>query len=457
MPDVVRDKTRKVVQLVGEIDRQPGGHAPQTFTKWRLYGTDLGTPLDFGRGHELWFLFGDAWTAEKRADGSLVPKISDGKRPLEDKDALMPPYNSFHPFNADPVGVARSNITAESLSGMFELIFRHAPDGDYATLEMPGVSLLTNKVPTGAINTPSGVYVFATGKRFRSGDEPGGVGAQCSWVARWSDLTTLKTEPPYHFSTGRFANYLVPVVGGVNDGTGTPGHPTAGEVVWLWGTGFPNRQSCVRLAYVPLGEIGNWRTQKDGDIEQRVRDNAWRFFCKTDRGDLWVKDEWKATPLFDCPSVGEFSVAWNQYLGLWLMLYGNPDPRGILCRWANKPWGPWSKGIIIFEPWQDNGYHRFMHLPNPAPRPGEPDPNPDGLSDIGRENDPGGEYAPIIIPRYTLGSGRSTTIRYTMSIWNPYTVVIMESELRLRREGIFGIVAQAFENALARVLSWIGR
>jgi hypothetical protein len=71
------------------------------------------------------------------------------------------------------------------------------------------------------------------------------------------------------------------------------------------------------------------------------------------------------------------------------MLYANPDPRGILCRWASKPWGPWSKGIIIFEPWQDNGYEHFMHFP------GANDPNQDRLSDPGREDQPGGEYAPI--------------------------------------------------------------
>jgi len=42
-----------------------------------------------------------------------------------------------------------------------------------------------------------------------------------------------------------------------------------------------------------------------------------------------------------------------------------------------------------------------------------------------------------------------------MSTWNPYTVVIIESELRLRREGIFTSVLQVSENALARVSAWL--
>jgi hypothetical protein len=471
MRDVVRGKTQKVVQLVGEADYHSGGNPPQTFTKYGLYGSDLGTPLDFGpsgsfrttredqlrraphRG--LWFLFGDAWTAVRRDDGLLEPKIADNGLPLDDNSALTPPYNKYHPFNADPVGIAPPNVTAENLDNTFELTFFVAPDPDrdqgYATLEVPGVNLLTNKVPTGAICTPSGdVYVFVTGKPFQIGGDPaliadaivaardavvsvGGDGDQYSWVARWSDLTTLKTEPPYLFSTGHFANYLVPVIGGVADGTGTPAHPTDGEVVWLWGTGFPNRQSSVRLAYVPL---------------RRVSDRAaWRFFRRTKSGDSWVKDEAEATPLFNCPSVGEFSVAWNKYLGLWLMLYGCSDPRGILCRWAAKPWGPWSEGIILFDPWTDGGYGYFMHAAD----------REDGLEDFGRGGVWGGEYAPIIIPRYTLGSGKTTKIRYTMSTWNPYTAVIMESELRRRdwRDEIFVTVIRAWQNAFTQGQRWL--
>ena len=453
MPDLVRGKTRKIVQLVGEIDRQRREHPPQTFTQCRLYGTDLGTPLDFGPGRELWFLFGDAWSATVKpvSDHLKVPLLEPAL--YDDSEALRHPYNRDHPFNADPVGRAEASVTAKNLDGAFQLNFfaatKPGQSQEYATLEIPGVNLLTEQVPTGAINTPSGVYVFATGKPFHEGDDPKKKVPQCSWVALWSDLTSLRTEPPYLFSEGRFANYLVPVVGGVNDGTRTPGHPEKGAVVWLWGTGFPNRQSSVRLAYVPLGEIGD--SKEIGDVKQRLRGEAWRFFHGSNGAVSWVAQESRATPVFNCPCVGEFSVAWNKHLGLWLMLYACADPRGILCRWAADPWGPWSEGVIIFEPWEDNGYKHFIHSPEPT------NPNEDGQSDLGRETDAGGEYAPIMIPRYTLGSRGFTKIRYTMSTWNPYTVVMMESELRLRREGIFGIVAQAFENALERVLSWIGR
>ncbi|HJZ82273.1 MAG TPA: DUF4185 domain-containing protein [Pyrinomonadaceae bacterium] len=429
MANLKRGKTRKIVQLVGEEDREDTERpVPRTFSRYGLYGTDLGTPLDFGPGGPLWFLFGDAWTAEKLKDGKLDPKVYD------DKSALKPPYNHFRPFNADPVGVAPSNATAQNLDDKFELSFFQAADGRYATLEMPGVSLLTEKVPTGAIKTPGGVYVFATGKPFRDGGDPSGDDPARSWVARWSNMETLKTDPPYEFSQANFGNYLFPVVGGVK-GSGIPGHPTEGEVVWLWGTRYPNRQSSVRLAYVPLAQIGD-----------RC---AWRFFTHTSWSGAarWHHDEGRAAALFENSSVGEFSVAWNQNLGQWLMLYGCPDPRGIVCRAADNPWGPWSESLVVFEPWDDNGYKHFMHIPTQ-----------DALNDLGHDY-PGGEYAPILIPRYTLGSRNRTTIRYTMSTWNPYTVVIMESELwpASLADEISRLAGRVSRNILDWLRRWIWR
>jgi hypothetical protein len=215
MPDVVRGRTRKIVQLVGAIDRQRSGPPPQSFLKIRRYGTDLGTPLDVGP-RELFFLFGDAWTAEgDRHDTDLAPNVYKD----DDSEALKTPYNPDHPFNADPVGFAPPDVTAENLDATFELDFRMSsqPEDDggpgYGTLEIPGVSLLTAKVPTGAINTPSGAYVFATGKSFQPGGNPGGDGIQCSWVARWAiPRSTLETEPPYLFFDGTFCE--LPRAGG---------------------------------------------------------------------------------------------------------------------------------------------------------------------------------------------------------------------------------------------------
>jgi len=44
-----------------------------------------------------------------------------------------------------------------------------------------------------------------------------------------------------------------------------------------------------------------------------------------------------------------------------------------------------------------------------------------------------GEYGPFVIPRFTTGDSRSTTIYFLMSTWNPYQVFLMKSTLRLQR------------------------
>ena len=47
-----------------------------------------------------------------------------------------------------------------------------------------------------------------------------------------------------------------------------------------------------------------------------------------------------------------------------------------------------------------------------------------------RENEWGGEYGPYQFGRLATGDAASTTIYFTMSTWNPYTVVLMKATLR---------------------------
>ena len=72
-----------------------------------------------------------------------------------------------------------------------------------------------------------------------------------------------------------------------------------------------------------------------------------------------------------------------------------------------------------------------MHNPSIVP-----DPPGDGLNGptIG-DNDPyttaGVIYAPLMIERFTTVAGNTLKIYYTMSTWNPYTVVKMRSEFTI--------------------------
>jgi hypothetical protein len=43
----------------------------------------------------------------------------------------------------------------------------------------------------------------------------------------------------------------------------------------------------------------------------------------------------------------------------------------------------------------------------------------------------GGEYAPLMIGRFTEVDGDRLRIFYTVSTWNPYAVVLMESDFKI--------------------------
>jgi hypothetical protein len=94
-------------------------------------------------------------------------------------------------------------------------------------------------------------------------------------------------------------------------------------------------------------------------------------------------------------------------------------------RSAEAPWGPWSEGTVVFEPWRDQGYGHFMHISAKFKK------GRDALGDPKRDDEWGGEYGPYIMARFTSGSGGRCRIYYTMSTWNPYQVVVMRTDLKL--------------------------
>ena len=93
----------------------------------------------------------------------------------------------------------------------------------------------------------------------------------------------------------------------------------------------------------------------------------------------------------------------------------------------DKP-GKKFKGVVIFEPWRDNGYGHFMHISAKFQE------KTDTLSDPKRDDQWGGEYGPYVMSRFTTGTNRQCRIYYTMSTWNPYQVVVMRSDLHLGTE-----------------------
>jgi hypothetical protein len=135
----------------------------------------------------------------------------------------------------------------------------------------------------------------------------------------------------------------------------------------------------------------------------------------------------------DDGTAGNVSVIYATNLNLWLMTYDGgrgtgplkTRTTGVYFSYAPQPWGPWSTPQLIFNKYRDNGAGVFIYDPatNDASLAGptvDPATAPPATT-------PGGDFAPIMIERFTRITNSTLFIYYTMSTWNPYTVVKMRS------------------------------
>ncbi len=359
----VAGSTKKICQLTGDLDRQTGQPTINlTQTNFGVRGTDLG--FSFLHEGRTYFLFGDT--------------IGD--------------------HGGDSIAYTQDTQPDDCL----ELTFVTGPDERYLPPSVPGISLEAFEVPVGGFSANGAMYVFFTTDH----TETRIMGR--SVLAR-SDDAAQSFAYLYDVSTDKFIN-LVPVI---VDNASIPSLPeTTGQGLLVWGTGT-YRQSNSYLAYVPLDQVEDRR--------------AWSFYAGLDPetgAPTWSADEAEAADLFVHPRLGEFSVAWNEDLAKWLMFYNSSEPRGITLRSADAPWGSWSDGEIIFDPWEDGGYCDFMHVSHK-------DRNCDSVQDPGRDDVWAGEYGPYIIPSLAHMQDGVTTVYFVLSTWNPYAVMLMKVNLIL--------------------------
>lgn len=135
---------------------------------------------------------------------------------------------------------------------------------------------------------------------------------------------------------------------------------------------------------VPSGRLGGVSLMK---VAQRdVEDlGAYRYFAGTDDAGepTWSADAADAAILIDRPT-GELSVAWNDYLGRWLMTTMADNADAVMYEGVT-PVGPWSEPHVLY-----------------------------------RQADLPGLYAPFMHPSYVADGGR--TVYFGMSHWLPYNV-----------------------------------
>jgi uncharacterized protein DUF4185 len=275
-----------------------------------------------------------------------------------------------------------------------ELEFFQDRDGKWLPPTVPGISLGAFEVPSGGISIGEGIYVVFTTDHSKAR----AMGRSVLAVSR-DDGRTWKLL--YELSRDKFINVSMCF----GDGW-----------LFIFGSG-EYRKSTVCLARVRSNEIG-----RRSRIEYLVGSG-------TNREPKWSSREADAMALFPNDQIGEFSVSYVEPVKRYVMLYNSGKPRGIVMRSATLPRGPWSDGVVIFDPARDNGYGHFMHVP-PSVKGQH-----DALSDPNLTEEWGGEYGPYLMARYTTTGDGRCRIYYTMSTWNPYQVMVMQSDLRLADAG----------------------
>jgi uncharacterized protein (TIGR03437 family) len=265
---------------------------------------------------------------------------------------------------------------------------------------------------------------------------------------------TTSALPGGHFVTVAF--YEAPT--GI---LGSPAPVLPEPDVVMFGLGL-YRASNIYLSVIPSSEFASG-VNSSGN-------SATRYFTGISNGQpTWSQNEADSVPVVTdvnpvSPTIGNLSAFYSQQLGLWLMTFdggkGSDSTSGVYFAYAPQPWGPWSMPQRIFNDCRDNALGVFIHYyyaaasgntcPTAMPAGVTTAPNsagPAGPTINMANNDPqttkGGGYAPQMIQRFTEISGNTMKIFYTLSTWNPYTVVLMESDFTLSYGPSISLVVNA--------------
>jgi hypothetical protein len=379
--------TAKVEQMIGDCDYtalaksgQCTPTASRTITRASVVGTDIGS--SFESQGKLLFLFGDT----------------------------TGPTENY--FASDTMA---SSTSTDPGAGLVLDFFTNA-DGTPYFVKIPGVRMGAAEVPHAGIRLDNATYVVCnTGADINLPDPSAN---NYSVVTRFDEATrrftllrTLSSRPNGRFITTSLDRY--------------------GSDVVIFGLSA-YRASDVYLSMVPA------RSFESGQ--------GTRYFSGFVNGQpAWSSSEADAVPLFidqeSTKTIGNVSVIFSEELGLWLMTYDGgktPTTTGAYFAYATEPWGPWSDPQLVFNARRDGALGTFIHDPTIVPSDGLTGPT------IG-PNDPnttrGGFYAPYLIERFTRITGNKLSIYYTGSTWNPYTIVLMRSDLTIgktpaRRRGV---------------------
>lgn len=287
-------------------------------------------------------------------------------------------------------------------------------------LRLDRASMREYDVPLDAFSLGGQLYGFFSADHFRDRLVMGR-----SVLARAVD-PALPIDPSARRSPIRFqvlatlsSRHFVNVSAQLLPASAVTGGSADGDVLLLWGTGS-YRASEVRLAMLDATALdllaGLRRPVPTEELGLRYWD-----------GTGWADSEEQAAPLFRPGALGELSVRWVPEAGKYALLAaaGPEDPIGaaVTLRWAERPWGPWTPRLRLLD-WVADGmsadpFTRFIKATSD-------DEVGDSVFRI-QARSTGGAYAPYLFD--ARRDGDDLVLRYTLSTWNPYQVVLMEHRL----------------------------
>jgi hypothetical protein len=348
------------------------------------------------------------------------------------------------------------------------------------------VAMGTDDVPNSGINVDGTDYILVkTGHEATTGDEFGYsvlVQYDPSSAKPFLSGRTISTAhitevycvyakcASFAFQDGHFVfpvPHELPLAYAQQLGLSEPG-------VLIYGNGLYRHES-IYLSYIPASQF--W-SGKDG-----AGNPSTQYFMGLDATGQpkWTTDELCAAPVvYDNPTnlpvspgcivqkidvaepvdpgtAGNVSVSYDSDLSLWLMTWDggrqSTSTEGIYFSYASEPWGPWSEPQLVYNACEGGsygeGYGNFIRYPatsaddpckatavkkNSGPQgpiigTGDVPFNADNAKGNSVATRRGAVYAPFQIEKFaTVQDDGVLSIYFNMSTWNPYTVVLMESD-----------------------------
>lgn len=402
----------------------------QTATKADVLGDDV--PVVFENNGEMIVTFGDTIGA----DPTYYPKWVGFE-------------NTFQWNSHDPI--ARST-TANASDGLLLNFFMN---GNHGLEVLPPPQPNGTPVDMGADNVPS-AGVSVNGQIYL-GVTTGSVMVATGDIDRSNDYSVLTTfdENTAAFTSGRTlsalpnGNFVRPVFYLAAPGVlGTLPPVSPEPVMVIFGVG-PTAKN-VYLSIIPSTEFWSG-TDQNGNASTR-------YFAGMSQGrPTWSSSEANAAPLLtglgpSNPTIPYVTIFYSQPLGLWLMMFesaGTSPTSGMYFTYASRPWGPWSAPQLVFNACRDRGFGNFMFYYYAAADENDcPSAMPAGVTSAPNSAGPAGPtagdqtknvptttrgipYGPAFVERFTVLSGNTLKLFYLMSTWNPYAVMLMESDFNI--------------------------